>query len=153
VAGRAEARATIAPVPRVPLRGVVAWQALLLGGVLLLQPAVRRSLPPLASSLALVVHGDVSGASERLTPHAGEAALTPLPQELVAIARAQRIGDFALSPALSGQADILQRVTEGAWPIQLSARSRHLFAAKGEALPPPCRLRHGGRLVDYARCG
>jgi hypothetical protein len=146
-------RAPIAPVPRAPLRGVVACQVILLGGLLFLHPAIRRALPPLASALVLVLHGDLSGSSERLIPHAGEGALTPLPHELVTIAREQRLDDFALSPSLTGQVEILQRVTEGAWPIRLSARSRNLFVAKGETLPPPCVLRHGGQFVDYARCG
>ena len=131
----------------------MACQAILLGGLLFLHPAIRRGVPRLVTAIALVARGDVSGSAERLSPHAGEVALTPLPRELVTIAREQRLQAFALSARLAGDAGLLQRVTEGAWPIQLSAGSPDLFVARGEVLPPPCVLRQTGEFVAYARCG
>jgi hypothetical protein len=136
-----------------PLRFVVACECLVLFGLVGLQPAIRNSLAYLGTAGRLALRGDLTQSPGRLAPHAGEIALSPLPEELVTIARQQRMGDFSLSPGLSSRADILLRVTEGAWPIQLTARSHNLFVATGESLPPACERRHRGQFVDYVRCG
>jgi hypothetical protein len=121
--------------------------------MLLLVPEISGGLTQIATAAQLKVQGNLTDFTAVLAPNRGEEALTPVPLEIVTIARRWNLTDFSLSPRLVADRVILPRVVEGAWPIQLTRDSRHLFVGKGETLPPQCALRDGGRLVDYADCG
>ena len=138
---------------RRPLRAVVDCQCLILCGMLLLVPEISGGLTQIATAAQLKVSDNLTDFAVYLEPHRGEAALTPGPLEIVTIARHWNLTEFSLSPRLESDLVIVQRVTEGAWPIQLTQHSPHLFVRKGEALPPRCVVRTGGRSIDYAHCG
>jgi hypothetical protein len=107
----------------------------------------------IASHVQQRLWGELPTFADCLRPHLGEEALTPAPRELVEIVRAQRLSDFSLSPGMVFDEQILQRVTEGAWPSQLRRHSSHLFLLKGEPLPERCEARERRESVVYAHCG
>ena len=120
--------------------------------MLLLLPALRTGLSEIATAALYRLFGVLPTFAEYVRPQLGEEALTPAPHELVEIARAQRLSDFSLSPSMVHNEEILQRVTEGTWPTQLTGRSPNLFLMKGEPVPPRCQVRESRELVVYAHC-
>lgn len=138
---------------RSPLRAVVGCQCAILCGMLLLLPQLRSGLSEIARSTQHRLQRRLPPFAEYMRPQLGEEALTPLPREVVEIVREQHLRDFSLSPSLVYNEQILQRVTEGTWPTQLSGRSPNLFLMKGERLPPGCELRVSRDSVVYAHCG
>jgi hypothetical protein len=137
---------------RPALRLAVESQCAILCGLLFLVPRIGHGLSQIAVSTQLALQQDRASALHRLSPYLGEEALPAGARELVQIARAHQLADFKLSRNLGGERGLVQRVTEGAWPIQLTQLSRHLFLRCGEPLPPMCELRSGGIAVDYADC-
>jgi hypothetical protein len=140
-----------APTHRRRLTIATECQYALLCGLICLIPRIWGSVSEIAAVMKHELRADLP-LTEHLAARLGEEALTPRPLEVVQIAREQQLVDYALSPALANDVVMLQRVTEGAWPIQLEPTSHHLFLRKGEPLPRSCQLRHRGREVDYADC-
>jgi len=65
-------------------------------------------------------------------PRSGEIALTEPILHTVEMLRANDIDSFRLSPAVSEEAFIRQRLIEGAWPIRFDESSGFLVAYLGE---------------------
>lgn len=135
------------------LRALIGCQCTILCGMLLLLPKVGSGVSEIATSAQQRMQGSLPAFSEYVRPHLGEEALTPAPHEVVEIVREQQLPDFSLSPSLERDEQILQRVTEGAWPSQLTGRSPNLFLKKKhDRVPAGCEVRLSRKSVVYARC-
>jgi len=62
------------------------------------------------------------------SPRSGEIALTEPVLHTIELLRANRIESFRLSPAMSGEEFVRQRLIEGAWPIRFEESSSFLIA-------------------------
>jgi len=103
------------------------------------------------------------------TPRSGEIALTEPVLRTVEMLRANDIDSFRLSPAVSGEPFVRQRLIEGSWPIRFDESSRFVVAYLNERtdcvlvdrleFDPGWRIRRrqapffaGRRGVQLARC-
>jgi len=67
-----------------------------------------------------------------MAPRSGEIVLTEPVLHSIEMLRANDIEDFRISPALSEEPFVLQRLIEGAWPIRFDERSSFLLAYQAE---------------------
>jgi hypothetical protein len=88
------------------------------------------------------------------TEHAGEAGLSARVQAMLALLRENRVQAFRYSSAVASDADssVVQRITEGAYPIRVLAGASHMLALAGEALGTRCRLLATRQEVVLAIC-
>jgi hypothetical protein len=73
---------------------------------------------------------------------------------MIALLRENRVTEFRYSETIARDSDeVRQRLAEGAYPIRISARARHVLMARTEAMPAQCRLLASGLEVVLVDCG
>jgi hypothetical protein len=121
-------------------------------GIFTLVPEARSAIVEVAGAVAKVVSSG-SGVLKKLKlPELGEDVVPPAVLEIRRIANRQGLAEFRLSPKLAAVPFVLQRVTEGAWPIRYDEDAKAVFLEKAEPLWDGCTLVTSGDLVKHAHC-
>ncbi len=112
------------------------------------------AIPNIGAALAGLAEtfGTLPDSAALTAPFAGEDALPPKVRAMIGIARRRGLPSYVLAPTLAADNEVMQRMTEGAWPVRPDATSRHRFLARTEALPAGCLEQEAEAEVVYARC-
>lgn len=123
-----------------------------LGGLITLVPRIGDTFAGIIRSVQERGRGTVKPLGRLATEHLGEEVIPPPSLQIIQMARARHLTAFAISPVFTGDALIIQRVTEGAWPIRLEVGAKDLFLRPDEPLPPQCQVQEKTEAVVYATC-
>ncbi len=87
-----------------------------------------------------------------ISAYAGEDTMNPVALEIIRESRRLELRDFRVGDDLVKDDEVVQRITEGAWPITYSLRSTNTFLLQSSSMPGHCNLVSTGNLVKYATC-
>lgn len=95
-------------------------------------PSVRNGAFRLFETATVKLRHAANHPGDLTTPRSGEIALTEPVLHTVGMLRANGIDSFRLSPAVSEEPFVRQRLIEGSWPIRFDESSSFLVAYLGE---------------------
>jgi hypothetical protein len=87
-----------------------------------------------------------------VTPNSGEYVLPPPVRDMLALLRQREIQEYALSPQISADVLLNQRIIESAFPRRMVPTSPYLLTRVGEQLPAKCRPMAVEKGIQLAAC-
>jgi hypothetical protein len=87
-----------------------------------------------------------------VTPNSGEQVLPPLVRDMLALLRQHGVQEYAVSPQISTDPLLHQRIVESAFPKMMVPTAPYLLARVGEPLPANCRPMAVEKGIELAAC-
>jgi len=88
-----------------------------------------------------------------LTPHTGLEVLPEPVQQMLALIEEHKITSYRLSPQMSADYHIVQRIVESAWPLRMSEQATSVFTAIDETGDfPACQVIDQAEEVSLVNC-
>lgn len=87
-----------------------------------------------------------------VTPSSGEQVLPPAVRDMLALLRKNDIKEYALSPQISADPLLHQRIVESAFPRKMLPRGTYLLALPREELPARCSPLANEEEAQVAAC-
>lgn len=116
-------------------------------------PTIGESINAISHSTRQVLRGRGNLLDPNmLAEHWGENTLPAQAKEIIDMVRRYGLNRFSISANLTTDVLILQRVTEGAWPIKLDQTSQYRFFKNDESLAEGCLPQETASTVTYAVC-
>lgn len=93
-----------------------------------------------------------SALRDLVTPNSGEQVLPPLVRDMLALLRQRGIQEYALSPQISADPLLHQRIVESAFPRMMVSTAPYLLARVGEPLSAKCNSVAVEKGIELAAC-
>lgn len=103
-------------------------------------PMTVKTLYQLNAGIAgIIAQGAFGDLSRQITtPNSGLHVLPSKAQEGIRLLQEKQIDSFRLSPAIGRDAEMSQRLIEGAYPIRVLEKSAHCLMFSNEQVPSGC---------------
>ncbi len=128
------------------------FQCLVLFSVLVLCPTVTETMSVIARSFQNSLLKKYLHFKNLQAANIGEEVLPIQAREVIGVLRQNKLENFSLAPSLRDEVLVLQRISEGAWPLQYNENSSHQFFSVSDSLPINCELQATVTMVKYAIC-